>query len=97
MKILKKALLILLSLAMIFSLFACKCKHEDANNDGICDLCEEKMEAKSDDVLLITQGVANFQFVVETGASSDVIKRVDNTIKTLKKNYDIEVERPART
>ncbi len=94
MKNAKKILLILLSLALVFTLFACgKCKeHVDENKDGKCDKCEEEMKLEIADVALVEGGVANFQFVVETGVSSDVIKAVDNIVKALKE-YDLTVQK----
>ena len=91
MKNAKKILILLLSLALVFALFACgKCEHEDANKDGVCDKCGEEVEVEIADVALIEDGVAKFQFVVETGVSSDVVKAVDKLIKALKE-YDVEV------
>ena len=93
MKNARKILFVLLSLSLIFTMFACGCKHADEDNNGICDLCEEKIEPKTDDVALISEGVANFQFVLENGVSSDIIKDIDSLIKTLSKDYDIELAR----
>ena len=93
MKNARKILTLLLSLALVFALFACgKCEHEDPNKDGVCDKCGEEVEVEIADVALIEDGVAKFQFVVETGVSSDVVKAVDKIIKALKE-YDINVER----
>ncbi len=94
MKNAKKILILLLSLAMIFALFACgKCKHSDEDDDGICDLCEEEMEVVVADVPLIEGAYANFQFVVSDDASTnaDVKKAVDTIVKTLDEDYYIDV------
>ena len=93
MKNTRKILFVLLSLSLIFAMFACGCKHLDEDHNGICDLCEEKIEAKTDDVALISEGVANFQFVLENNVSSDIIKDIDTLIRTLDKDYDIQLER----
>jgi len=96
MKNAKKILVLLLSLTLVFTLFACgECEHVDENGDGVCELCEEEFEPRTDDVALITEGVPNFQFVVETGVSSDVTKILEKTIRTLANDYEIEVERVA--
>ena len=64
MKRIRAFLLILLSLALIFLLFSCgECKHEDENNDGICDKCDEKLEITASDIALIKDGIAQFQIV----------------------------------
>lgn len=95
MKNSKKILILLLSLTLVFTLFACgKCKHADEDKNGVCDKCGEEMELDIADVALIEDGVANFQFVMENGVSSDIVKAVDGIIKALK-GYDVKVERVA--
>ena len=96
MKNAKKALLLLLALTLVFTLIACgKCKHADADSDGICDECGERLESGAKSVSLIKDGVANFQFVVEDGMAGDVSKILEETVKTLSEDYDIEVAKVA--
>ena len=93
MKNAKKILIFLLSLTLIFTFFACgECKHEDENNDGICDLCDEKLEVVSNNVALIEEGVANFQFVMADNVGMTPTKRIDTLIKDLA-DYDIDVKK----
>jgi hypothetical protein len=105
MKNMKKILLLLLTVALMLSvclaLSACgggsdPCQHEDKDGDGICDKCDEpyKPEADVKPVELITNGEANFQFVLASDVDSAMIKAVDDTIKALKK-IDITVVRVA--
>ena len=55
MKNIKRILLMLLALTLLFTLIACNgggddtCKHEDEDEDGICDLCEICLEHIDDD------------------------------------------------
>ena len=89
----KKLLLLMLTLSLAFCLFSCgggTCTHADGNGDGICDKCEKTMGTpppeEYEDLVLIENGKANFQFVI-TGdsVSADVIKSVTSMISELRK------------
>ena len=55
MKNVKRILLMLLALTLLFTLIACEdkgggaCKHEDEDEDGLCDLCDVCLEHLDDD------------------------------------------------
>ncbi len=86
MKNTKKISLVLLSLIMVLLLFACgKCKHADENKDGICDKCEEVLEVVVQDVWLVEDGVASFQFVVSSDLETESNKALETLIRDLKK------------
>lgn len=85
--------MLLLSLTLVFALFACeKCKHGDADNYGFCDLCEEQLEVVINDVALIEGGIVNFQFVMGSDTAGETTKAVETLIRNLKK-IDVEFEK----
>ena len=52
MKNLKRILMLVLALALVFTLFACgdkTCKHKDEDEDGLCDDCDECLECIDED------------------------------------------------
>ncbi len=55
MKNLKRFLIVVLALSLVFTLFACngsddeKCEHYDDDEDGLCDECDECLEHLDDD------------------------------------------------
>ena len=103
MKNITKLFMLLLTLTLAFSLFACggggsddgdKCDEcVDANNDGKCDVCGEEIpEEPAADIALIEDGVPNFSIVLGSGISTDVRKYVDqNIVGKLRNSYDIEI------
>lgn len=94
MKSFKKILSFVFVLTFSFLLVACSkdCKHVDINGDGICDNCSHEILSNvAQDVSLVSDGVANFQFVVADFVSSDVRVKLDQLIEHLSK-LNIEVE-----
>ena len=93
-KKLNRLLFVLLSLTLVFALFACgKCEHKDEDGDGVCDLCEELLESvKIERVTLIEDGVPSFRFVVGSDIGSESNKVLETLIKDLKK-LDIEIQK----
>ena len=101
MRNIKKLLIVFLTLALAFCLFACgggddPCKtHIDENNDGKCDKCSETVEAEkpgASDITLVEDGEAKFQIVYANGLSSSIIS-VINSMKTKLLGVGIDVER----
>jgi len=85
----KRLLMLLFSLVLALSLFACgentECtEHIDENGDKKCDICSAVLEAESGDSLtLISGGEAKFQFVVSQDSPGSVINAVDKLISEL--------------
>ena len=88
MKIFKHLILLLLSLSLIFALFACgdkneECKkHKDEDEDGICDVCKEKTDGGEDggedektELELIKNGAPLFKIIV--GSDVDEATRAE--------------------
>ena len=101
MKSLKKALLLMLALALVmtslFALFSCgedPCtEHKDENADGKCDVCGAEVEVKTpDEIQLIKDGKATFKVVIASGSSGNVRTKVNQDIVVALKALDIEVE-----
>ena len=97
----RKILLLLLTLIMTLSLFACggesdPCtEHTDADKDGKCDVCEATVEVPDDTPVgleLIKDGEVKFQFVTPAVPTSKVLQAVDGIVRDLKK-IGITVER----
>ena len=97
-------LFLILSLIASLMLFSCEKSCIDSNSDGKCDDCGKAMpgatpeepempeEPITDETVLISNGNAEFCFVVQNNASSATIKLVDNLIKQLK-NLNVETKR----
>ena len=106
-KILKSFILALVTLALAFSLFACKTKeecknHKDTNGDGLCEECGEKAEKQKDDketedddekatLSLIADGEVNFRIVKGADINSGTRLAIDDLVRTFKK-MDIILE-----
>ena len=87
-------------------LFSCEKACVDNDKDGKCDDCGAALNTPDepedpedpedpvpiDEITLIENGEANFKFVMQRRAPSNVVKAVDNLIKKLK-DYDIIVEK----
>ena len=98
--------LVLALLVLSFSLFSCEKSCVDNDADGKCDDCGAVLNTpdepedpegpkdpdSTDEISLIENGEANFKFVMQRKAPSNVVKAVDNIIKKLK-DYDIVVEK----
>ena len=100
MKLLKALILILLSLTIVFSLSACSdgdntcTEHIDANEDGICDTegCGATVEpAPQEDIVLIENGVANFQIVLAGDAPDGEILNAAESLVAAFTKLGIEV------
>ncbi len=99
MKNLRKIVLLLLSLTLIFGLFACgggsdPCTEcTDSDGDGKCDECGEAVEPEpTADIPLIVDGEVKFQIVLGKNIDADVRKAVDKDIKgTLRNKHKIEL------
>ena len=77
----KGLIILLLTLALTFTLFSCgKCTHVDEDKDGICDICDEEFESQTtkSEIKLIENGELTFQIVVENDASEAVITAIDS-------------------
>ena len=107
MKCFKKLLVLLLALSLSFSLFACGgggdddddddevcVEHIDDNEDGKCDECNADMPTSSiQDLILIDNGEAKFQFVLEAGLPIEVSKLIeDSIISVLEDDCDIYID-----
>ncbi len=94
MKSLKKIAIIFMLFAIVFSVISCgsgnnNCEHEDADEDKICDICKEELEAdnnaggKTDGTVLVEDNEPLFRFVVYSGAKSDIFQ----DLRTLAEAY----------
>ena len=103
MKKIRTLLLILLTLTLAFCLFACggggdddnPCtSHTDANEDGKCDACGEKLETQKPtptELKLIENGEPKFQIVYSKDFKSDEVFIV-NKIKSALAKFEIAVD-----
>ncbi len=94
MKKTSRILLILLTLALALSLFACtskECKHIDEDGDGKCDKCNEAIEAETASVLLFDKGFPTFRFVIGEGVSKETKTMVNDYIAALEE-IDLDVD-----
>ena len=104
---LKKILLFVLAFALALALLSCEKNHEDKDGDGKCDDCGEAMpgatpeepekpeepeEPVADGLVLIEDGEAKFQFVLQKNASGSINKAIDGVIKSLKE-FDVKAEK----
>ena len=83
MKNLKRILMLVLALALVFTLFACgdkTCKHVDDDEDGLCDECEECIEHLDDD----EDGVCDY--------CDECVEHVDDDEDGVCDNCDEEIE-----
>ena len=98
----KRILLFLLSLSLVLMFASClggtKCDScVDEDNDGICDVCKNKIENTAgtvNDVVLIEDGEAVFQIVLPKNASNAVKQTVNTSIKAILRNshfIDVDV------
>ena len=89
----KKLLLLLLTLSLVFALFSCGgCKHADTDGDGICDECEEKLEIKVKNIPLIDKaGLPTFKFVLASGIDTKAKATIQAAVSDLK-DVDIEID-----
>ncbi len=88
MKGIKGIAYMLLVLTLIFSLFACNdgdCEHADADNDGLCDECGETLSSGGGDdkIVLVKDGVAEFQIVRASGLPTEVLKAIGDFTELL--------------
>ncbi len=99
MKKLKLILVMLLALALAFSLISCNedkpCEHADENGDNVCDICDEKLEntdGNDGEVVLINNGEFNFQIVKGNDVKVETVKLIDNLVKLLRDDFGIDVK-----
>jgi hypothetical protein len=102
MKTYKKLALLFMILAIIFSAISCGeteeiCKHEDENEDNICDLCEEELEPqidgeKNEGTVLVEDSEPLFRFVVYTGAKTQVFETIRKYANVYSDYYGTEIE-----
>ena len=84
----KGFIILLLAFTLIFTLFSCgDCEHVDANEDGVCDNCEEVVETSTQksEVKLIENGALTFQLVVEDEVSEAVVAAIDSFAANLER------------
>ena len=100
MKKVKKILLILLTLSLVFAIASCgggskgcdTCVDDDG--DGICDVCKKEMPEEVADVPLFEEGVPTFQIILAKNTALSVFQAVNNTMKADIQDaceYDIDV------
>jgi len=79
---------------LIFALAACgTCNCVDSDGNGICDNCKKEVSDGEVELVLIEDGEALFQVVIAEGASSDVVRAVNTSIKSMLRNmYGIDVD-----
>ncbi len=84
MKNLKRILTLLLALTLVFALFACNgndaCEHEDGDEDGVCDNCDEEIEDEptpSSSLTLIQDEEIFFSVVLGNDINNDIRFYVD--------------------
>ena len=95
----KKTLLISLLLILSLALFACGGGESacetciDDNGDGFCDVCDTEMpKGEVQDVVLIEDGVANFQIVVAKTAPTKIRNFVNSKLAgVLRNRFDVDV------
>jgi len=98
MKLFKNLLLVMLALALALSLFACGgggdvcTEHVDEDDDGICDICKQKIEKTPEltELTLIEEGEALFQIVLGEDVPVDA-RLVANQVKSALKKLGITV------
>lgn len=103
MKKLRNIFVLLLSLVLVFSLFACDdetcAEHIDKNKDLKCDICGEALEAPPNDgdgddsesLMLIENGKAKFQIVSSAIKTSGIVEAINQFIDNMQK-LGIEIE-----
>ena len=104
MKIMRNLLILILSLVLVFSLFACddeKCtEHIDKNKDLKCDVCGEAVEQsppsggggdEGEAMTLIENGKAKFQIVCAGIKTSDIVLTIQEFIDKMAQ-LGVEIE-----
>ncbi len=93
MKNFKRILILLLAVTVMFCFFACNetedpCKeHLDENKDGKCDVCGEEVTVgpvDEDEIVLIEDGVFNFQIVLGDDVDAKIRLILDKLNKNIK-------------
>jgi len=98
MKNFKVLITILLALALVFTITACgeeetkPCEtHVDGDEDGLCDVCKKKLEAKNDDgITLIKDEEILFGIVLGSDIGTSTKMVLDAVQRTLE-DFDIEL------
>ncbi len=96
MKNMKRILILMLSLVLVFCLAACTgggdtacTEHVDADKDGKCDNCDAAVEpgqgGTADGLVLIEGGAAKFQIVLDSNAAANIRLAARNLEKALDK------------